>query len=212
MSNESTRKNALHVSIYFILSLLLSACGSASIQPKTFDFGAKTTTLNQNSSTSANKQLQIKLADIRVPNSLDGDAMLYRLLYSHAQELLPFSLSRWTMPPAQLLTQRLKNHFNQLGIMVINANDGINHVPVLRIELEEFSQHFSSANQSQAVIQFRASLISEGTLLAQRSFQAGANSATPDAQGGAQAMPLASDITLTQLSLWLTENSPKNTP
>ena len=200
----------LNKSVLLVLSLLLIACSSAPIQPKTFDFGASVSTLTPIASN--NKQLQIKLADIRVPNSLDGDAMLYRLLYSHAQELLPFSQSRWTMPPAQLLTQRLKSNFNQLGIMVINANDGINHIPVLRIELEEFSQHFSSANQSLAVIQFRASLISESTLLAQRSFQASANCATPDAQGGAQAMPLASDIVLTQLSNWLTEHISTNTP
>lgn len=208
MPSNFKSKNVLKKSVLFVLSMLLIACGSAPTQLKTLDFGATLTKPNP----SANKQLQIKLADIRVPNSLHGEAMLYRLLYSHAQELLPFSQSRWTMPPAQLLTQRLKNNFNQLGIMVINANDGINQVPLLRIELEEFSQHFSSVNQSQAVIQFRASLIFEGTLLAQRSFQASANSATPDAQGGAQAMPLASDITLTQLSQWLTEHISKTTP
>ena len=40
--------------------------------------------------------------------ALENMAVLYRLGYTDAQELRPYSKARWSMPPAQLLRQRLR--------------------------------------------------------------------------------------------------------
>ena len=39
--------------------------------------------------------------------------MLYRLLYADAQQLQPYALARWSMPPADLLRQRLADTLGQ---------------------------------------------------------------------------------------------------
>ena len=129
--------------------------------------------------------------------------MLYRLQYENAQELRPYAQSRWSMPPAQLLKQRIKTHINQRGGAVLTAGDGVRNLPLLRLELEEFSQNFSSSTQSQVQLRWRASLINNNQLIAQKVFQAQAQCDSADAKGGAKAMPQASDIAIAELIVWL---------
>jgi cholesterol transport system auxiliary component len=40
--------------------------------------------------------------------ALDNMAVLYRLGYADAQQLRPYAQARWSMPPAQLVRQRLR--------------------------------------------------------------------------------------------------------
>ena len=56
--------------------------------------------------------------------ALDNLAVLYRLAYVDAQELRPYSQSRWSMPPAQLVRQRLRDTLS-LRRPVYNAREGL---------------------------------------------------------------------------------------
>jgi cholesterol transport system auxiliary component len=169
-----------------------------------FDFGVSQTEDSQHAfNATSNPKLAILLAEIQVPNSLEGTSMLYRLLYENKQELRPYAQSRWSMPPAQLLKQRIKTHLNQQGGAVLTSIDGVKNLPILRIELEEFSQHFNSPQQSQVQLRWRASLIKQNQLIAQKIFQAQTTCDSADAKGGAKAMPQASDRTITELIAWL---------
>lgn len=196
-SSISTKVAAL--SGLLTLLALLSACASTS-SSQSFDFGSST--FSSNSSPLTLKGVKWIIADIRVPASLDGNAMLYRLNYDNPQELKPYALSRWSAAPAQLLTLRLKQAINQAGGAAISATDGIKDVPQLRIELDEFAQHFSTVQRSQARIQLRVGLIHKNNLLAQKSFVSSVDVTTPDAKGGAAAMSRASDQIIEQILQW----------
>ncbi|MBR7748429.1 ABC-type transport auxiliary lipoprotein family protein [Undibacterium baiyunense] len=197
------RVSLLRSSLFVIMTSLLFACASPTMHQQ-FDFGVSQTEDNQKTSNATNSpKLAILLAEIQVPNSLEGTSMLYRLLYENKQELRPYAQSRWSMPPAQLLKQRIKTHINQQGGAVLTTSDGVKNLPILRIELEEFSQHFSSPQQSQVQLRWRASLIKQNQLIAQKIFQAQTTCDSADAKGGAKAMPQASDRTITELIAWL---------
>ena len=151
---------------------------------------------------------------ITVGGALDNMAVLYRLGYADAQELRPYSQARWSMPPALLVRQRLRD---KLGLQrpVFNAREGLAlsgaqnpQLPVqLRLELEEFSHYFSAADSSTGLIRLRASLIdvtSAGEkLLAQRLIVAQRPAATQDAAGGVRALTAATDAAIDDLDQWL---------
>lgn len=181
--------------------ILLSACASTSIQQQ-YDFGSELTSSSA-AGTEILSTLKIQLAEIQAPVSLESAAMLYRLQYENGQELRPYAQSRWSMPPAQLLKQRIKAQINRQGGAVLASSDGVKALPLLRLELEEFSQQFSTPNQSQVQLRWRASLIKNNQLLGQKIFTAQVATETPDARGGAKAMPQASDSAIAELIGWM---------
>ncbi|MBI3229362.1 MAG: membrane integrity-associated transporter subunit PqiC [Burkholderiales bacterium] len=186
-----------------LIALSLFGCASPRPNAQQFDLGP----LPALASTPAASERTIKVQDISAPAWLDSQAMLYRLHYANAQQALPYANSRWHMPPPQMLTQRLKSRLAQAGVRVLAGNDGV-VAPSLRIELDDFSQHFSQAQQSQAGFSWRVSLIAGRQLLAQKTFTQQVAAPRADAIGGAQALALASDRAIDELLLWLS-NQPQ---
>ncbi|MBI1772864.1 MAG: membrane integrity-associated transporter subunit PqiC [Burkholderiales bacterium] len=183
------------------LLMLLSACSSTPVaqQSQQYDFGPLTT----NASVQPNQgKLQLSIAEVTIPPALDSNAMLYRLQYDNVQQLKAYSLHRWSMPPAQLLAQRLKSVLVAQGADVLANTDGAN-LPILRLEIDEFSQIFTAANQSNAQINLRASVIKGHKLIAQKSFQQKVATSTADAPGGARAMREAADASIAEIQTWI---------
>lgn len=58
------------------------------------------------------------------PSALDTLPIIYRLGYSDAQQLRPYAQARWSMPPAQLLRQRVRETLGQRRA-VLNLADGV---------------------------------------------------------------------------------------
>lgn len=145
----------------------------------------------------------VSIAAVQVPVWLDSSMMFYRLNYANAQQPRPYAQARWTMTPAQLLTQHLKARIAQTGGIALAASDGAVDVPILRIEADDFSQHFASPLESTGQIALRASLYRGRTLLAQRSFAHQSPSGSADASGGAAALAAASDAAISDIILWL---------
>jgi cholesterol transport system auxiliary component len=162
--------------------------------------------------------------------ALNTTAVLYRLGYSDAQQLKPYTLARWSMPPAQLIGQRMRT---QLGLRraVVSPGDitvarpprANASAPVattaatltpqppsmlnLHLELEEFSQLFEAPDKSSGVLRLRATLTQRSaageTLLAQRSFIAQQIAPTADASGGVRALTAATDQAIQEIEVWL---------
>lgn len=145
----------------------------------------------------------VSIAAVQVPAWLDSSMMFYRLNYANAQQPRPYAQARWTMTPAQLLTQQLKARIAQAGGVALSASDGAVDVPILRIEADDFSQHFASPLESTGQIALRASLYRGRTLLAQRSFAYHSPSSSADATGGAAALAVASNAAISDIILWL---------
>jgi cholesterol transport system auxiliary component len=153
------------------------------------------------------------LAEVQASPALSGNAMLYRLLYADAQQLQPYTLARWSMPPADLLRQRLADTLGQrrtlLGPDAVLAT-GTASPATLRLTLEEFSQLFDSPQQSRGLLRLRATLSQGGPggeqVLAQRSIIVQRPAPSADAPGGVRALRAATEAAAEELLAWLAQN------
>jgi cholesterol transport system auxiliary component len=187
----------------------LSGCGSApaGLGTVVYDFGPGV--VAEQPSNRMAPLPPLALGDVQSNSALDGLAVSYRLGYSDAQQLRPYAQARWSMPPAQLLRQRVRETLGQRRA-VLNLADGVQPgqpALTLRLELEEFSQLFDAPNSSQGLLRLRATLAQplagSESLVAQRSFVVRQPSATPDAAGGVRALTAAADAAVLQLEQWV---------
>jgi cholesterol transport system auxiliary component len=182
-------------------------------RPVVYDFGpgAALAPPGINSPTSGPALVPIALAGVQAASALDTTAVLYRLAYSDAQQLRPYALARWSMPPAELVQQRLREQLGQRRA-VLNPMDGVTAAApaltlTLRLELDEFSQLFEAADKSTGLLRLRATLAQTTatgeTLLTQRSFVAQRPSPSADAAGGVKALAAATDAAVGEIELWV---------
>lgn len=150
----------------------------------------------------------LALDDVRAPWALDTRHVIYRLLYSgDAQQPRPYSQARWTMPPAQLVQQRLREALAAQH-PVVGASSALAAIEV-QARLDEFSQLFSSPSESTGVVRLSVTAATAPSapggsrLLGQRLFVASRPAPTPDANGGAQALRLATDDVVRQAVGWI---------
>ncbi|MGF6775937.1 ABC-type transport auxiliary lipoprotein family protein [Paraburkholderia sp. GAS334] len=176
---------------------VLSGCAGnpAAISDIRYDFGPPVP------SASVGPMPAIKVLEVDAPETLGSDKLTYRLSYSDAQQLAAYANSHWTMPPAQLLTQRLRTALSSRGAVLTGA-DGV-RAPVLKVELQEFEQVFDGQTESHGAVTARATLFQDGKVVGQRSFVSRAPSTSPDAAGGARALAAASDEIVSQISAWV---------
>ncbi|MBR7975573.1 membrane integrity-associated transporter subunit PqiC [Burkholderia vietnamiensis] len=152
----------------------------------------------------------LKVLDIAAPDPLDSDKFVYRLAYADAQRTAVYRDSRWTAPPAQLLTQRLRAALSSRGA-VLEGSDGV-RAPTLKVDLTEFEQVFDGQSQSHGAVTARATLMQDGKVLGQHTFVSRAPSSTPDAAGGASALAAASDELVAQIAAWVGVQAYAGTP
>ena len=141
---------------------------------------------------------------------LDSSGMQYRLAYQDAARAEAYAQHRWVSAPASLFTQQVRARFAAASRGVVTVQDGAKADYALRLELDDFSQRFDSAQASRAVVRLRASLIDLNTraLLAQQHFNA-ERPAAPNAPGAAQALAAASDGVIEELLAWATQRLKK---
>ncbi len=195
----------LFITLVLAGSALLSGCATNAPSMTLYDLGP----LPAQHAASASDLPAISVADIHAPSWLDSQMMFYRLNYANNQQPRPYANSQWAMPPAQLFSQRLKARLSQAGGIVVPASDGAINLPVLRIEADDFSQLFESANSSSAHIAVRASLFDGRNLRAQKTFIKQLPAASADAQGGAAALAKVSDAIINEMAVWLATLPPK---
>ena len=203
--------------LIFLAVLLLGACSALPDKPvraALYDFGPGP--LSTQPATRQAALPALALADISTPGGvLDNQAVLYRLAYADAQQLRPYSQARWSMPPAQLVRQRLRETLSRSRAVLTagegpalnrSANQGV--LPrVLQLELEEFSHLFESPGSSVGLIRLRATLVestpSGGKLLAQRNITVQRPAPSADAAGGVRALTAATDAAIEEIASWL---------
>lgn len=146
--------------------------------------------------------------------ALDNMAVLYRLGYADDQQLRPYSKARWSMPAAQLVRQRLREQlsqrrtvFNARESVALNRSQGSILPLLLRLQLEEFSQLFSTPESSVGLVRLRATLVeltpAGEKLLGQRSVVVQRPAPSADAAGGVRALTVATDAAIEELEQWL---------
>lgn len=187
---------------WLLTATLLSACAlpERAPAPLRYDFGPPVA-ITSVSPSNLRPMLALR---VQASPALDSPAMLYRLAYADAQQLRAYSQARWAMAPAELLQQRLREG---LGRSFALPPSGETAPRVLHIELEEFSQLFTAAQESSGLLRLRASLLQRMAggeqLLAQRDWQLQQPAPSADATGGVRALNAATETAVTELVQWL---------
>ena len=160
----------------------------------------------------------LALGEVETAGVADTAAVLFRLQYDDARQLRPYALARWSLPPAQLVRQRLRERLGErrpiLDIEDAMAQRRVNGAlpRLLRLQLEEFSQVFPSPGSSFGVLRLRATLAEKAPegerLLGQRLVVVQRPAPTPDAAGGVQALAAATDAAADELATWLEQAGP----
>lgn len=184
-----------------LAAALLSACALPERAPATrlYDFGPAAEPVA--AVAGARPRLALR---VQASPALEGQAMRYRLAYANAQELRAYAQARWAMPPADLLQQRLRDGLGR-DYALTQSDEGAQRL--LYIELEEFSQLFTSAADSNGLLRLRASLVqmtpAGEQVLAQRELQVQRPAPSADAPGGVRALSAATDAAVAELLQWL---------
>jgi cholesterol transport system auxiliary component len=205
---------------FLILGIvLLAGCAAPRAQAPAavYDFGAQrlaAVTGTPDISSGRRLRASILVPDALAPVWLDNTAILYRLAYRDLAQVYAYASSRWAATPATLLTQRIRSRVamaNDAG--VVSATEGARTDYMLRLEVEEFTQIFDTADHSRAVVKLRASLIDRRTrlLLSQRNFSIEQSAPAPNASGAVRALTEASDNLIGSLIGWLAEELPEET-
>jgi len=180
------------------------------VRPAVYDFGPGA--LSGAAMAAFASATVVVLPEVETGSALDSTALLYRLAYADAQQLLPYAQARWSMAPAQLLRQRLRDALGQRGTVLTPGEGQVAAAAaplVLRIELEEFSQIFDTPARSVGLVRLRATAV-RGTaagdrLLGQRSFVAQRPAPSADAPGGVRALTAATDAAVQDILAWLSQ-------
>ncbi|GAB3775882.1 ABC-type transport auxiliary lipoprotein family protein [Ramlibacter monticola] len=194
------------------IALLLAGCSalpSKPARPALYDFGPEPSA----ASATAPARPALVLPEVETSGILETPALLYRLGYDDPNELRPYAYARWSAPPGQLLRQRLRDVLGRdrpvldASAAAALARRGGSPPPVLRVELEEFSQLFESPTASQGVLRLRCTLL-ENTgggerLVAQRRFSVQRPATSADAPGGVRALAAATDAAAEDIAAWL---------
>ena len=203
--------------LMLLVALALAACSALPDKPlraALYDFGPGL--LSVQPATRPAPLPPLALSDISTPGgALDNQAVLYRLAYADAQQLRPYSQARWSMPPAQLVRQRLRETlgrdravFNAGEGPALNRSAGLGATPrTLQLQLEEFSHLFQSPGSSTGLVRLHATLVentpSGEKLLAQRYFTVQRPATSADAPGGVRALTAATDAAIEEIAQWL---------
>jgi cholesterol transport system auxiliary component len=198
----------LRAAFLLLLTLLAGCAGAPQSRDAmaTYDFGLP------RSDKEANPRLQqdLLVGALSAPVWMDNAGIYYRLAYQDASRPRAYAQSRWVMPPAALLGLRLRASIARANkAAVFTPADGARADYTLRLELEEFSQVFDAPDKSRAVVRLRATLIRGRGVVAQQGFSVERAAATPDAEGGVQALIAASDDAGNSLIDWLAANMKK---
>ena len=210
------------MTVFCLISVLVLAAGCSVVDKPTratlYDFGPGALSTQAAASPSAGASLPalppLAIADMSSSGGpLDNQAVLYRLAYSDAQQLRPYSQARWSMPPAQLVRQRLRERMSERRV-VLTAREGVAlnrsqnaNLPMLRLELEEFSQLFSAPDASVGLLRLHATLVeitpAGERLIAQRNLVVQRPAPSADAPGGVRALTAATEAAIDELDQWL---------
>lgn len=205
--------------------LLLAGCGMLPDKPARatlYDFGPGLSTAAPAAAAPTTALPALSLAEFDSNSRLDGTQILYRMGYADANELRPYGQSRWSLPPAQLLRQRLRDTLAERRTVLgpeesatLARTESI--VPdTLRISLDEFSHYFDAPASSTGLVRLRATLVRSATggdrVMGQRTFTVRRPAASGDAPGGVKALIAASDAAMAEVVQWVDQLQQQEPP
>lgn len=196
--------------LFLIICLALAGCAlpNRGERPAVYDFGPGK--LTAPAATGRARLAPLAVAEMEANPALDSSAVLYRLAYADSQQLKAYAQARWSMPPAQLVRQRLREQLGaRRALLIPGDGDTLSAATplTLRIELEEFSQLFETPERSMGLLRLRATLVQPGPtgekLVAQHNVLVQRPAPSADAAGGVRALTAATDAAVQEIDQWL---------
>jgi cholesterol transport system auxiliary component len=205
--NQSTTRfmTGLLPAIALAGAALLAGCASSSKGPSgntLYDFGPSADPVAAGSA-AATALPAVVITDVTGNPAYDNERMFYRLNYADPLQARSYANSRWSSTPLHMLTQRFKSRVAQAGVKVLSTTDASAGVPLLRIDLDDFTHTFDSTTSSYGQVVLRASLLQGRALVDQRTFSRKVPAASADAGGGAHALAQATDAVAADMIAWL---------
>ncbi len=199
---RTTSRNAL---LAIAAAAVLAGCASSKgpANNAIYDFGPAAGAPPATQATSASLPQALVITDVTGNAAYDSERMFYRLNYADPMQARSYAHSRWNATPLQLLTQRFKSRVAQAGVKVLSTTDASTGVPLLRIDLDDFTHSFDSTARSYGEVVVRVSLFEKHTLLDQRTFRHRVEAQSADAPGGARALAQATDAVASDIVAWL---------
>ncbi|GAB3438012.1 PqiC family protein [Massilia solisilvae] len=182
------------------IALLLAACASQK--------GASTTLFDLGPAAPRSATIDAPMSAVVVSEAtgsaaLESERMFYRLNYADAMQARAYANSRWSTNPLEMVTQRVKTRLAQTGVKVLQPTDSSTGVPILRVEVDDFTHAFDSASQSRGQVVVRASLFRDHVLLDQQTFSRSTPAPAANASGGANALAASTDAVADDIAAWL---------
>lgn len=179
------------------LALALAGCSLGKMEPAPvlYDLGIDEGSAPAGTDT----HKPVALAFDTAPALADA-GMIWRVAGSDSPRV--YTRSRWSVPPPDLVRQRLAERLARLGAVVPGDTVGL---PRLQVTLTRFEQVFSAdgaASTGQVALQ-AVLLRADGQLIAQKLVRRSVASTTQDAGGGARALSEATDEASDALAAWL---------
>ena len=138
--------------------------------------------------------------EVRAPLWFDSMGIEYRLAYVDVARLHEYARARWVGPPAQLIQQKL---VQQLGF-VPHGQGRANCV--LRVDINEFSQIFSTPEASHAMVQGRMQWLDRSRArIAERDIHLRNAAPSSDARGGVTALSASIEQLTVTIQQWESE-------
>ena len=185
-------------------AIVLAGCAAGGKGPASntlYDFGSSANPITANSAAQAVPAIVV--TDVTGNAAFDNERMFYRLNYADPLQARSYANSRWSATPLQMLTQRFKSRVAQAGVKVLSATDASAGVPLLRIDVDDFTHTFDSTTASYGQLVLRASLFQGHTLVDQRTFSRKVAAGSADAGGGSRALAQATDAVSADMIGWL---------
>lgn len=180
------------------LSLGLGACTTLLAPAQhlsVFDLGIPVSMADND--TSASPRVMPASIEVRVPSWLASAAMQYQLDYQVPPDRRWYTESRWAAQPSELLQRYLQQAMGY----------GRTHQSAcrLRIEVEEYTQIFSAADESKAHLRGTLLLLAqrEDRVVERRSFVVESPAPSPNAQGGVLAHRAVAQQFSAEIGEWL---------
>lgn len=144
----------------------------------------------------------IIIPEVTVSGELNSPNMIYRYTNVLLNEPRAYANARWAQLPSEMIRFRAQQYLGAKYPVTLTSELGSRNSWVVRLTVEDFSQHFTSDQESVGVVQVRATLMHGGRFIEQRLFRTQVSSA-PNAPGAAAAISAATDDVLSELCTWI---------
>lgn len=201
--SQLAKKALLIVGMSFFMTGCSSLLPPAAPAPDVYDLGLPKTLSGKQSTTEFSQENMVVVSAVQANGLENGLGIIYRYTNIQGNEPQQYAHARWAQHPAEALRFRMLQYLGTYYPVALNTNYISPNNWDVRFILEEFSQNISSDTQSSGVVQMRVTLGQGNSFMGQKTFRSEVPAMAVNVQAGVEALSLATDDILTQITQWV---------